>query len=174
MGELKRYRFFLLLLLVLLTLTLVNPSLGREAFWLTGQSITDMLFLLPPIFLFVALLDKWVKKETLITYMGKNSMVGILFILLLGVVAAGPLYVAFPIAVLLLKKGAGIRYMVFFLGVWTSAKLPVLIYEFDSFGIRFSLLRITFSLIFFYLLGLLFEKLYDQRQLLKDDVVEEG
>ncbi|PEE25936.1 hypothetical protein CON98_33275, partial [Bacillus toyonensis] len=77
----------------------------------------------------------WVKKETLMKYMGKNSGVyGILFSLLLGGIAAGPLYVAFPIAALLLQKGASIRYIVFFLGVWTTAKLPILVYEFSSFG----------------------------------------
>lgn len=45
------------------------------------------------------------EKETLMKYMGeKSGIYGILFSLLLGGIAAGPLYVAFPIAALLLKK----------------------------------------------------------------------
>ncbi|WP_141534960.1 permease [Bacillus cereus] len=174
MNELKRYRFFFILLLGLVILTFINQPLGWNALQLTGKSILDMLFLLPPVLLFVGLLDQWVKKETLIKYMGKKSGIyGILFSLLLGGIAAGPLYVAFPIAALLLKKGASIRYIVFFLGVWTTAKLPVIVYEFSSFGAKFTLIHICFGLLFFYLIGIIYEKFYDTRQLLKYDITKE-
>ncbi|MEI5911638.1 permease [Bacillus cereus group sp. Bce005] len=174
MKELKRYRFFFVLLLGLFILTFINQSLGWIALQLTGNSILDMLLLLPPVLLFVGLLDQWVKKETLMKYMGeKSGMYGILFSLLLGGIAAGPLYVAFPIAALLLKKGASIRYIVFFLGVWTTAKLPILVYEFSSFGATFTLIHIGFGLLFFYIMGLIFERFYDQGELLRYDVTEE-
>lgn len=174
MNELRRYRFFFILLLGLIILTFINQSLGWNALQLTGKSILDMLFLLPPVLIFVGLLDQWVKKETLIKYMGeKSGIYGILFSLLLGGIAAGPLYVAFPIAALLLKKGASIRYIVFFLGVWTTAKLPVMVYEFASFGAKFTLIHICFGLMFFYLMGIIYEKFYDQRQLLKYDITKE-
>ncbi|MGQ0438729.1 permease [Bacillus sp. B-TM1] len=126
------------------------------------------------VFLFVGLLDQWVKKETLMKYMGeKSGMYGILFSVLLGGIAAGPLYIAFPIAALLLKKGASIRYIVFFLGVWTTAKLPILVYEFSSFGATFTLIHIGFGLVFFYIMGLIFERFYNQEELLRYDVTEE-
>ncbi|UPM52881.1 permease [Gottfriedia acidiceleris] len=167
MSQLKKYRFFFILLLALIVLTLINHSLGMKAFHLTGSSILNMLFLLPPVLIFVGLLDKWVKKETLIKYMGdKSGIYGVLFALLLGGIAAGPLYLAFPIAVLLLKKGASIRYVVFFLGVWTTAKLPVVIYELASFGIKFTLIHLCFGLVFYYLMGIIFEKFYNHKQLL--------
>jgi uncharacterized membrane protein YraQ (UPF0718 family) len=174
MNELRRYRFFFILLFGLIILTFINPSVGWKAFQLTGKSILDMLFLLPPVLIFVGLLDKWVEKETLIRYMGgKSGIYGTLFSLLLGVIAAGPLYVAFPIAALLLKKGASIRHIVFFLGVWTTAKLPVIVYEFASFGAKFTLIHICFGLLFFYLMGIIFEKFYDPRQLLKYDITKD-
>lgn len=114
------------------------------------------------------------EKETLMKYMGeKSGMYGILFSLLLGGIAAGPLYIAFPIAALLLKKGASIRYIVFFLGVWTTAKLPILVYEFSSFGATFTLIHICFGLVFFYVMGLIFERFYNQEELLRYDVTEE-
>ena len=174
MKELKRYRFFFVLLLGLFILTFINQSLGWRALQLTGNSILDMLLLRPPVLLFVGQLEKWVKKETLMKYMGeKSGMYGILFSLLLGGIAAGPLYIAFPIAALLLKKGASIRYIVFFLGVWTTAKLPILVYEFSSFGATFTLIHIGFGLVFFYIMGLIFERFYDQEELLRYDVTEE-
>ncbi|GAB1770414.1 permease [Priestia aryabhattai] len=174
MKKLKKYRFFFILLVGFLLLSFINKSLGWKALQLTGNSILDMLFLLPPVLIFVGLLDKWVEKEVLIKYMGdKSGIYGILFSLLLGVVAAGPLYVAFPIAALLLKKGASIRYIVFFLGVWTTAKLPVIVYEFSSFGFKFTLIHICFGLLFFYVMGIVYEKIYNQRQLLKYDITKE-
>ncbi|MFB7142706.1 permease [Gottfriedia sp. NPDC056225] len=170
MNELKKYRFFFILLVGFIILTLINHSVGIKAFKLTGNSILNMLFLLPPVLIFVGLLDKWVEKETLIKYMGnKSGIYGVLFALLLGGIAAGPLYLAFPIAVLLLKKGASIRYVVFFLGVWTTAKLPVVIYEFSSFGMKFTLIHICFGLVFYYFMGIIFEKFFDNKQLLNCD-----
>jgi len=175
MRYLRQYRFFLILLLVLILLIFIDQSVGWKAIQLTGKSILDMLLLLPPILIFVGLLDKWVEKETLIKYMGNGSgFYGIIFVLLLGVIAAGPLYVAFPIAVLFLKKGASIRYVVFFLGVWQTAKLPVVMYELDSFGIKFTLIHICFGLVFSYLMGFTFEKIYDNKQLLKYDITQDA
>ncbi len=170
MNKIKRYRLFLILLVGLFLIALISQSLAMKAVQLTSKSILDMLFLLPPIFILVGLLDQWVKKEALIRYMGENSGVyGIFLTLLLATVAAGPLYIAFPIAVLLLKKGASIRYIAFFLGAWSTVKLPVLVYEFNSFGAKFTLIHICFGLGFYYLTGILFEKIYNQQMLLKVD-----
>ncbi|MBP0723684.1 permease [Bacillus sp. RG28] len=173
MNEVKKYRFFFILFSGLIILTFINFKLGWKAFEITGTNILNMLFLLPPVLLFVSLLDKWVEKETLIKYMGKKSgLYGTFFSLLLGVIAAGPLYVAFPMAVLFLKKGASIRYIVFFLGVWTTAKLPTIVYEIASFGVKFTLIHICFGLVFYYVLGMIYEKFYDGRQLLKFNIKE--
>ncbi|SFA85199.1 MULTISPECIES: permease [unclassified Bacillus (in: firmicutes)] len=174
MKKIKRYRLFLILLLGLFLIAFVNQSIAVKTVHLTSKSILDMLFLLPPIFLLVGLLDQWVKKESLIRYMGENSGIyGIIFTLLLATVAAGPLYIAFPIAVLLLKKGASIRYIVFFLGAWSTVKLPVLVYEFTSFGSKFTLIHICFGLGFYYLTGIVFEKIFDKQKLLKYDITKD-
>lgn len=174
MTKLKGYRFLFILLLGLLIIAFMNFAITIKTVQLTGKSIMDMLILLPPIFILVGLLDQWVKKETLIRYMGeKSGIYGVFFTLLLATVAAGPLYIAFPIAVLLLKKGASVRYIVFFLGAWSTVKLPVLVYEFTSFGFKFTLIHICFGLVFYYLTAILFEKIYDQQKLLKYDITKE-
>lgn len=168
MIRLKRYRFFILLLISLGIISLINQTIATKTVQLTGSSMFDMLLLLPPIFILVGLLSQWVKNDSLIRYMGdKSGVYGILFTLLLAIVAAGPLYIAFPIAVLLLKKGASIRNMVFFLGAWSTVKLPVLVYEFTSFGFKFTLIHICFGLFFSYLLGFLFERFYSKEKFLK-------
>ncbi|WP_368915788.1 permease [Exiguobacterium acetylicum] len=152
---------------------MINQAIGLKAVQVTAQSVVDMIILLPPIFILVDLLDQWVLKELLNRYMGSDSsFTGILFTLVLATVAAGPLYIAFPIAVLLLRKGASVWYVVFFLGAWSTVKLPVLIYEFTSFGLPFTSIHIGFGLLFYYVMGLLFEKVYDQQQILRNDQTE--
>lgn len=160
MTKLKEYRFFFILLFGLLVIAFINHSIALKTVQITGKSILDMLCLLPPIFILVGLLDQWVKKESLIRYMGvKSGIYGVFFTLLLATVAAGPLYIAFPIAVVLLKKGASVRYIVFFLGAWSTVKLPVIVYEITSFGSKFTLIHIGFGLMFYYLTGIFFEKI---------------
>ncbi len=168
MTKLKEYRFFFILLLGLLVIAFINHSIALKTVQITGKSILDMLFLLPPIFILVGLLDQWVEKESLIRYMGvKSGIYGVFFTLLLATVAAGPLYIAFPIAVVLLKKGASVRYIVFFLGAWSTVKLPVIVYEITSFGSKFTLIHIGFGLLFYYLTGILFEKIMTDKNDIK-------
>lgn len=160
--------FLIFIVVIIGIVSLYKIDLGINILLSTTNSLKDMLILLPPIFILIGLLDQWVKTETLVKYMGKESgITGIIFSLVLATVAAGPLYMAFPIAVLLINKGASLRYIVFFLGAWSSVKLPVLVYEFNSFGFKFTLIHILFSLIFYYFTGILFEKVFSSNDLAK-------
>ncbi|WP_114571379.1 permease [Exiguobacterium flavidum] len=159
MKNFKKKSFPLFVALLFVGLFIADPARAMKATLLTGNSLLNMLLLLPPILVLVGLLDQWVRKETLLRYMGPDAGTrGFVYALLLAAFAAGPLYVAFPIATLLLKKGAGLRYIVFFLGAFTTVKLPVLLYEIASFGIAFTMLHIGFGLTFFFIIALLFER----------------
>jgi len=92
--------------------------------------------------------------------MGQNSgMKGIATAFFLATAAAGPLYVAFPIAALLLKKQARLAYVLFFLGVWSSTKLPIALFEVASLGLKFTLIHVGISLPLYLLTAFLIEKL---------------
>lgn len=81
-------------------------------------------------------------------YMGDNSGVkGMVLSFLLGSCAAGPLYVAFPIAVTLLKKKASFFNVFVFIGAWSSTKIPMFLFETSSMRWKFSVLRLTLSVI---------------------------
>ncbi|MDA1475397.1 permease [Bacillus sp. CLL-7-23] len=158
MKWIEQYRLFLIMVFVTLGLFFLNNSKGLKAITITGNSILDMLSLLPPILILIGLLDTWVPKETMMKYVGKGSgFRGPMIALLLGGVAAGPLYVAFPIAAILMKNGALLRNVVFFLGVWTVAKLPIVIYESVSLGFLFTIIHVSFGLLFFYVAGIWME-----------------
>lgn len=160
MKLLRTYLFAIVLTLVIIGVYFVNPSTGKNAFVISLSNLKEMLTFLPPIFIFVGLLDVWVPKETMIKLMGKDSGIkGILIAFILGSAAAGPLYAAFPIAVLLLKKGARLAYVIFFLGAWSSTKIPLVLYETTSLGIKFTAIHISVSITGFLLSAFLIEKM---------------
>ncbi|MDA3845129.1 MAG: permease [Vallitaleaceae bacterium] len=156
----KQYRWTLVLLLMIGGLSLIDIDYGKSALSITWQNLVTIAGVLPPIFLLIGLLDVWVPKETMIRYMGDESgMKGLFFAFLLGAMAAGPLYVAFPIAALLLKKGARLAYVIFFLGTWMTAKIPLFLFEMTSLGVKFTLIHVSTMLVLYLIGALIIEKL---------------
>jgi len=156
---LRKYRFAIGFALTIAALYFTNRPVGTEAFDISVSNTTEMLSLLPPVFILVGLLDIWVPKETIIRYMGENSgWKGILMALFLGSAAAGPLYVAFPVTALLLRKRARLAYVLFFLGVWSTTKLPIVLYEISYMGLRFTAIHVAVGVPLFLLFSLIIEK----------------
>ncbi len=145
---LKRYRVFIILLFINILLLFVTPEIGKKSFKLTYDNLLEMLGVIPPIFILLGLLDVWLKKETMIKYMGKGSGVkGLLLSFMIGATAAGPLYAAFPVAGVLLKKGTSIFNVLIFIGAWSTMKIPLLIFESTSLGYNFSIVRLILNII---------------------------
>ena len=143
MKLLKRYRFFLIAALILSILVLGNRELGIEAIGITGYSLKEMILVIPPIFVLLGLLDVWVPKETMVKYMGEDSgLKGILLAFLIGSAAAGPLYGAFPVAAVFMKKGVKFSNVLIFIGAWSTTKIPMLLFEISALGAKFALTRL--------------------------------
>lgn len=160
MELIKRFKFSLILAVVMLGLYTFNQTAGVKAFDITLYNIGQMLTILPAIFIFVGLLDVWVPKETMVKFMGEESgFKGIFIAFILGSAAAGPLYSAFPIAALLLKKGARLAYVIFFLGAWSSTKFPFIIFESANLGLKFTAIHIGVSIPSYLLIAYLIEKM---------------
>lgn len=145
---LKRYKMLLLISAVNIALLLTLPELGRKSLEITKSSLLEMLALLPPIFLLLGLLDVWVDRETMMKYMGDESgLRGTLLAFILGSAAAGPLYAAFPMAGLLVKKGASMFNVFIFIGAWSTTKIPLIMFETATLGFRFMSLRLIFNIV---------------------------
>ncbi|MFH1880088.1 MAG: permease [Bacillota bacterium] len=144
----KRYRLFLLLLLANIAIGLALPEIGKMSVELTVQNLLEMLAVIPPIFVLLGLLDVWVDRATMMRYTGKGSgLKGILIAFLLGSAAAGPLYAAFPVAGVMLKKESSLRNVFIFIGAWSTTKIPMLTFEAASLGLPFTLVRLLLSII---------------------------
>lgn len=98
-------------------------------------------------------------------YTGKGSgLKGVLIAFLLGSVAAGPLYAAFPIAGVMLKKGSGLFDVFIFIGAWSTTKIPMLTFEATSLGLAFTLTRLALSIIGILIIAVTTEKALNQEQ----------
>ena len=146
-GFVKRYKTFLILFAVNLLLLIFAPDLGTKAVSITQNNLWEMLSVIPPIFILLGLLDVWVRKETMVKYMGECSgLIGILIAFFLGSATAGPLYAAFPVAGILLKKGSKISNVLIFIGAWSTMKIPLLMFETNALGLEFSMLRLGMNI----------------------------
>lgn len=159
MKIVKDYKWAFIVVGILGMLMIILPDFGYKAAQLSLSNFANMFAVLPPIMLLIGLLDVWVPKELMIKFMGeKSGITGILVAFLLGALAAGPLYAAFPIAAILLKKNARISYVIFFLGVWSTAKLPLVMFEISSFGATFTAIHIISNLTIFLIGAIALEK----------------
>ena len=162
----KRYRFFIILLAVNTVILIVKPDIGVKSFQLTKDNAIEMLSILPPVFILLGLLDVWVRRETMIKFMGeKSGIVGVLLAFLLGSAAAGPLYAAFPVAVVLLKKGSELSNVLIMIGAWSTTKIPLLLFEASSMGIKFMIVRFILDIFGIAIIAYTTEKLLSKEEI---------
>lgn len=143
----KRYRVFLIAATAISIFTVFNLEIGINALKITGYSLKEMIFVIPPIFVLLGLLDVWVSKETMIKYMGEDSgLKGILLAIFIGSAAAGPLYGAFPVAAVLMKKGVKFSNILIFIGAWSTTKIPMILFEIAALGTKFAVTRLLIDI----------------------------
>ena len=120
----------------------------------------EMMLILPAVMIILGLFTVHVSKDLIIKYLGKTSGVkGIFLALLIGALPTGPLYIAFPMAATLLKKGARISNIIIFLSAWACIKVPQEMVELQFLGAKFMVLRLTLTVFFVIIVGLLIEKI---------------
>ncbi len=165
MKYVKQYRWTIGLLAILIIIFIINRNTGLEALRITGNNIFTVLLVLPPTLILIGLLDVWIPRETMILHMGEESgWKGFLLAFLLGSVAAGPLFVAFPIAAVLAKKGVRLACILFFMGTWVSAKLPLVMFEASNMGWLFTMLHLGTSLPLYLLGSFIIEKIVNKKE----------
>ena len=144
---LKKYRYFIGTVILIGILTIFDRELGLKSFSIAGYSFKEMALVIPPVFLLLGLLDVWVPRETMMKYMGEGSGAkGIILSILLGSAAAGPLYGAFPIAAVFMKKGVKFSNILIFIGAWSTTKIPMFIFEMSALGGKFAITRLVIDI----------------------------
>jgi len=164
-GMLKSKMFIFVVIAYMVTLA-ISAETFKEASMQSLDQIIEVLFIIPVIFVLIGLIDVWVDRETMIKIMGQDSgLKGIVIAFIFGTLAAGPLVGAFPLAFIMLKKGARYANVLFFLTIWSSAKLPILMFQAQAMGLTFTIVS-NITLISVFLVGsLIVEKLLGQTEI---------
>jgi len=154
MKHLKKYIIPFVFLAFIGISYLFNFSNGEQIginFWLFFK---EMIFFLPVMFILIGLFDVWIPREKIEKHIGeKSGWKGTILIILLASLQAGPLYVAFPFAYILWKKGCSIRNIFIYLGAYSTIKVPMIAFEIGFLGLKFSLLRTLITLPIFIIIG---------------------
>lgn len=121
---------------------------GTAIFSRFGEFVGEMLLFLPLVFMLIGLIDAWIPREAVMKRLGAGSgFKGAMWV------------IAFPVALMLRKKGSSIRNVFIYLGAFSAMKLPMVSFEIGFLGLKFSLLRLIFTLPVFILIGFFMEKL---------------
>lgn len=166
---LKRYQFFLISLLALIIIHLFNSSLGFKALQSAKSSFFQMLSTVPPIMIILGLMDIWIPKKILMKYMGNNSgIIGIIFAIIIGSIGCGPMYAAFPLATVLIKKGVKLSNIIIFINTWCVIKISTVLFEISALGTKFTFMRLLIDIPGVIIIGYLVEYFIDKNTL--DDI----
>ena len=122
-----------------------NP--GKQIGYNFTRFAIDMLKILPCAFILIGLFEVWIKKEDVEKHLGKNSnMLAYIWAILLAGTAVGGMYVAFPVAYSLSKKGAKLSIIFTYIGAAAICRIPMTIFEASFMGIKFTLIRLIISI----------------------------
>lgn len=157
--EMVRDLIILGITLIVTAVLLIAFSDRREPVIKTSWNFfLEMILILPAVMVLLGLFAVFIPKETVVRYLGETSGIkGIFLAILLGTLPTGPLYVAFPIAAALLKKGARISNIILFLSAWACIKIPQEMVELQFLGVRFMLTRLILTVIFVIIMALTIE-----------------
>lgn len=147
MKVIKKYSIFIISTILIILTFIWNKEVGVKAIDTVKFSFKEMMLVIPPIFILMGLLDEWVPKETVVKFMGEGSgLKGIILSFLIGSAAAGPLYGAFPVATVFMKKGVKLTNVFIFIGAWSTTKIPMLLFEIASLGSKFAITRLLINI----------------------------
>ncbi len=128
--------------------------------------VLSILLYLPGFFVLIGLFEAWVSRDFVVSHMGeksglkgsvysfvshmgeKSGLKGSVYSFIMGCLIPGPLYLAFPLAGALLRKGISRFNVVLFIGAWSSFKVVEEIFELHFLGPRFLVLRVLLTVPF--------------------------
>jgi len=162
-GMIRDTIFLGITLIVSIILLLIFPDRQEAVTKGSWDFFIEMILILPAVMVLMGLFEVWVSKEMIVKYLGKAAGIKAVFLgILMGSLPTGPLYVAFPMASALLKKGAKISCIIAFLSAWACIKIPQKIVEIQFLGPKFMATRLILTIIFVIFMGIFIEKIIER------------
>lgn len=159
-----KHKLLIITLLAYGILFLVDAPRGMAALSQTGAFLKEMFQVLPPVMVISALIAVWVPREKIEAALGRQSGVrGSLLAMLIGSLSAGPIYAAFPAALVLSRKGASLANLVIIISSWAVIKVPLILVEATFLGVPFAALRYLLTVPAIFLMATLMERILGHR-----------
>jgi len=167
---LKKKKLIINILLILLFTIIIGISYlikfktGIQIGNNTLKFSKSMFIMIPGIFILIGLFEVWVKRETVVKHLGKESGIrGYFIVMVLSGFTMGGLYVAFPVAYTLYNKGAKLSVVFTFIGAFSICRIPMTIFEASYMGIKFTIIRYVVSLPLIMISSMLLGKYLEKR-----------
>ncbi len=168
LKKIKAVPIELIILTGLLLLLPLFPERQTAVLEISWKFLIEMIAILPAVLILMGLFMVWVSQEMVVKFLGKASgFKGILLAFIFGALPTGPLYVAFPLAAALLKKGARVSNVIIFLNAWACIKIPQEMVELQFLGGAFMALRLILTILGTMLMAFLIELMVEKKTLNK-------
>jgi uncharacterized membrane protein YraQ (UPF0718 family) len=161
-GLMRDAVFPIITFIIAMILVSIFPDKQESVIKTSWKFFIEMIWILPGVMVLMGLFMVWIPKEIVEKLLGKTSGVkGFSLSILFGALPTGPLYVAFPIAVSLIKKGARISNVIIFLSAWACIKIPQEMVELQFLGPGFTAARFILTIVFVVIMGITIEKIIE-------------
>jgi uncharacterized membrane protein YraQ (UPF0718 family) len=170
--KLKNNLFLTLIFTTYIVVGILMPSKALQSLNNSLYYIKEMLIIMPVILLLTSLIEAWVPKKSIENALGEGSgFKGSIFSFLLGSFSAGPIYAAFPVCKMLLKKGASVSSIVIMLSTWAVIKIPMLANESKFLGPKFMAIRWVLTTISIFIMAYITSSLVKKEDIPSDDIL---
>lgn len=169
-NKIKDNIFLAVVVFIYIFLLIFMPDKGIQSLSNSMYYVKEMLTIMPVVLLLTSFIEAWVPKKSIENALGEESGVkGFIFSFLLGSFSAGPIYAAFPICKMLIKKGASIANIVIILSAWAVIKIPMLANEAKFLGPKFMIIRWVLTTISILIMAIITSKIVRKDEIPEDN-----
>ncbi|MDA3872258.1 MAG: permease [Candidatus Marinimicrobia bacterium] len=162
----KSFIFLSIVIFVTVLILVLIPKKSSIIMQTSYDYFLQMAMVFPAILILMGLFSVWISKEFVMNHLGKSSgFKGIVVSFILGALPTGPMFIAFPMAQALHKKGASYTNIVIFLSAWACIKIPQELVELQFLGVKFMLARLGMTIVFITIMGIIINKLIGSESL---------
>jgi len=166
--NLKKYWLFIIFSILIGVGFILDLNIARGVFANFYSFFLTMLKFVPAVFLLIGLFEVWIDKDLIEKHLGKDSgFLAYFWVLILASTTVGGLYVAFPVASALYKKGASPRIIFSYIGTAAICRIPMTLFEASYVGVSFTAIRWLVSIPLVVISSILMEKLISEKDLAK-------
>jgi uncharacterized membrane protein YraQ (UPF0718 family) len=147
---------------IILTVYAVNADHGAIVARTVYLTFADVFDIIVAVSIFIGLFQIWVKPPTIVKLLGKGSgYKGVALVCVFPILMGGSLFTIFPLLKTLRDKGARMGAIASFVTAW-GGKAPLLPLEITFLGWPFALLRISFVVVFAFVMGILVDQVCER------------